>query len=124
MQESIRDVLAREAAEAETAAEAQDAGDLPSPAGQRSAGAVSSEASQVYSVRIPVDRLEQLRQLADQRGVRPTALLREFVLDRLDRETTPLEIVEFPERDPNELRLGPPRSAPPGEVVSLGRRRA
>lgn len=124
MQESIREVLAREAEEAETAAEAQEAGGQPSPTGQRPAGASNSEASQVYSVRIPVERLEQLRQLAEERGVRPTALLREFVIDRLDRETAPVEVTEFPARDPNELRLGPPRSAPPGEVIALRRGRA
>lgn len=44
-------------------------------------------ASQVYSVRIPVDRLEDLRQLAVARNEAPTALMRRWVLERLDAET-------------------------------------
>lgn len=44
------------------------------------------EPSQVYSVRIPVDRLEQLRRVAEQRRMAPSALLREWVVDRLDAE--------------------------------------
>jgi hypothetical protein len=42
--------------------------------------------SQVYSIRIPVDRLEELRSLASGRGAAPTALMREWVLERLDAE--------------------------------------
>lgn len=42
------------------------------------------EPSQVYSVRIPVERLEQLRQAAERRRVTPSALLREWVVERLD----------------------------------------
>lgn len=38
----------------------------------------------VYSVRIPVDRIEELRQLAAERGVQPTALIRTWVLAQLD----------------------------------------
>lgn len=40
--------------------------------------------SAVYSVRIPVDRIEELRQLAVERGVQPTALIRTWVLAQLD----------------------------------------
>lgn len=51
---------------------------VPSPpTGQR---------SQVYSVRIPVDRIEQLRLLAQARGTQPTAMIRDWVLARLDAE--------------------------------------
>jgi len=42
--------------------------------------------SQVYSVRIPVDRLEELRRVAESRGLAPSALLRSWVIERLDRE--------------------------------------
>lgn len=77
------------------------------------------DTSQVYSVRIPVVRLEQLRRLAEDRGVPPTALLRQFVLERLDAESRPVELGALPERDPNELRLGPSRSASTAEVVPL-----
>ena len=43
--------------------------------------------SQVYSIRVPVERLEQLRNLAKERSVAPTVMLREWVLTRLDSET-------------------------------------
>jgi aryl-alcohol dehydrogenase-like predicted oxidoreductase len=40
--------------------------------------------SAVYSVRIPAERIEQLRQVAAERGVQPTALIRAWVLAQLD----------------------------------------
>lgn len=40
--------------------------------------------SQVYSIRVPVDRLEQVRSLAKERGVAPTAMLRDWTLAQLD----------------------------------------
>lgn len=40
--------------------------------------------SAVYSVRIPADRIEQLRRVAAERGVQPTALIRNWVLAQLD----------------------------------------
>ena len=42
--------------------------------------------SQVYSLRIPPDRLEDLRTIADERGIPPATLLRQWVLERLDAE--------------------------------------
>jgi hypothetical protein len=42
--------------------------------------------SQVYSIRVPVDRLEQVRSLASARGLAPTAMMRQWVLARLDDE--------------------------------------
>jgi hypothetical protein len=117
MAESVRDMLAREAAEAKAAADAEEQAGAPAM-GQR-ARRQTGEASQVYSVRIPVDRLAQLRQLADERGVAPTALLRQFVLERLDIETAPTTMVALPARDPHELRLGPSRNAPAADVIML-----
>ena len=38
----------------------------------------------VYSVRIPVERIAELRELAASRGVQPTVLIRAWVLARLD----------------------------------------
>lgn len=49
-------------------------------------GRPADSPSQVYSLRIPVERLEQLRQLADLRDEAPTAMMRRWVLERLDRE--------------------------------------
>ena len=50
----------------------------------------AKEPSQVYAIRIPVSRLETIRKLADARGEQPTALLREWVLERLDEELADL----------------------------------
>lgn len=46
----------------------------------------ATEPSQVYSVRIPVARIEEMRRLASEYGQAPSALLRGWVLERLDRE--------------------------------------
>ena len=73
----------------------------------------------MYSVRIPVERLAQLREVADRLGVAPSVLLRRFVLERLDQETAPVVVSELPGRDVNELRLGPSRHAPVADVVEL-----
>lgn len=43
--------------------------------------------STVYTVRIPADRIEQLREVAEARGVAPTALMRGWVLAQLDEAT-------------------------------------
>jgi hypothetical protein len=42
--------------------------------------------SQVYSIRVPVEQLEQLRRLAKDRGLAPTAMLREWALVQLEAE--------------------------------------
>jgi hypothetical protein len=44
------------------------------------------EPAQVYSLRIPVGQLDQLRRLAADRHLTPSALMRSWVLDRLDAE--------------------------------------
>ncbi|MEQ0559430.1 hypothetical protein ABJI51_10150 [Amycolatopsis sp. NEAU-NG30] len=44
----------------------------------------SKNPTAVYSVRIPVDRIEELRRLAAERGVQPTALIRTWVIAQLD----------------------------------------
>lgn len=51
--------------------------------------------AQVYSVRIPVDRLTELRTLADQNDVPPSSMIRDWVLERLDAEKDPsaLELI-------------------------------
>ena len=123
MTESVREVLAREALEAELVAEAEDGGAASPQPGQR-ARRRPVDPSQVYSVRIPIDRIEQLRRLAQERGFAPTALLRQFVIERLDVESAPTVVAELPVRDPRELRLGPSRSQPLAEVSQLVRRRA
>jgi hypothetical protein len=46
----------------------------------------AAEPSQVYSIRIPVSRLGRIRKLAAERDVAPTAMLRSWILERLDSE--------------------------------------
>ena len=45
--------------------------------------------SQVFQLRLPALRIEQLRRIARERGVSPGALAVEWVVERLDREDTP-----------------------------------
>jgi len=67
-----------------------DRGELPVPRAFRPARGKNA-AAQVYSVRIPVDRIAQLRAVAEDIDVAPSALLREWVLERLDQETSAVE---------------------------------
>lgn len=86
--DEIRDMLA---AEAEASEEHRDA-----PASYaRSTARPRREPSQVYSLRIPVQRLTELREVADAHGVEPSVLMRQWVLDRLDteRSSSPAETV-------------------------------
>src|SRR5262249_9109909 len=83
MSESIGEVLAREATQAEMRAEAEERGEVaPTPGhhGRQPA----SDPSQVYTVRIPVSRLRELRAIAAELGEPPATLIRRWVLERLD----------------------------------------
>jgi chemotaxis protein histidine kinase CheA len=53
----------------------------------------------VYSVRIPVERIDELRQLAAERGVAPTVLIRTWVLAQLDAARSPDDYAQRWERD-------------------------
>jgi predicted DNA-binding protein len=68
------------AEEAESARE-----DTVSPTARRKTRR-AEDPSQVYSVRIPVDRLEQLKRAAAIRGSTPSALIRELVVAFLDEQ--------------------------------------
>lgn len=46
----------------------------------------ANDPATVYSVRIPVSRIEQLRVFAENRGVTPSALIRQWVDERLTAE--------------------------------------
>jgi hypothetical protein len=107
--ESIGEVLAREAVEAEARAEAEERGEVTPAPGQRGRKR-ASDPSQVYSVRIPVSRLRELRQIADQLDVQPTVLIRQWVLQRLDQLAAASAVAD------TEIELR-------GQVVRLGRRR-
>ena len=82
--ENIHDVLAREAEDVEARrARGETGGPLHRVRPPR-------DPAQVYSLRMPVDRLEQLRQAAEQAGVSPSTLMRTWVLERLDAENPAL----------------------------------
>jgi hypothetical protein len=53
----------------------------------------------VYSVRIPVERIEELRQLAAERDIAPTALIRTWVLAQLDAARSPEDYAQRWEHD-------------------------
>lgn len=71
------------------------------------------EPSQVYSIRIPVSRLGRIRALANKYGMAPTAMLRSWILERLDAEerssgnppTPPASIVHFGHSSTDEVRI-------------------
>ncbi|MCY7342683.1 MAG: hypothetical protein LH603_12785 [Pseudonocardia sp.] len=57
--------------------------------------------AQVFQLRLSAERTEQLRKIAQDRGVSPGALALDWVIERLDREdtsTAPLAVVEEAER--------------------------
>jgi hypothetical protein len=88
MRENIADFLAAEAEAAEQFTDEDDLGPTYVPRHP------AKDPSQVYSVRVPVGRLNQLRQRAAEEGVAPSALMRQWVIERLDanegvRQTAP-----------------------------------
>jgi hypothetical protein len=76
---NVRETLVEEAAEAEARRD-------EAPVGMQRAGAATQPVSHVYTVRMPVDRLAELRALAEEAGEQPSALMRRWVLERLDTE--------------------------------------
>lgn len=109
MSESIREMLAREAAEALARAEAEERGEAKPMPGQRGRKR-APDPSQVYAVRIPVSRLRELRRIAEELDTPPTVLIRQWVLERLD------ELTMAPAAQSEETTVH-------GRVVKLGRRR-
>lgn len=77
---SMRETLAEEAAQAE---ERRD-----DPPGRMHRTRASGGSSQVYTLRMPADRLAELRAIAEQFGEQPSTLMRRWVLERLDIERT------------------------------------
>lgn len=113
MSESISDMLAREAAEAEARADSEERGEIEPTPGQRGRRR-AADPSQVYAVRIPVSRLRELKEVADKLDIPPTVLIRQWVIERLDGshgETVPRAHVSFDSGPPatGEVRLGPRR---------------
>jgi hypothetical protein len=104
MSESLRDMLAREAKEAETRADAEERGDAPPTPGQRGRRPAADPA-QVYAVRFPASRLAELRQVADELGEPPTTLIRRWVLERLDQRNAPADADDAPPPAGRSIRL-------------------
>lgn len=77
---STRESLAEEAAQAEARRD--------EPPGRMHRARAGSVTSQVYTLRMPADRLAELRAVAEQSGEQPSALMRRWVLERLDSERT------------------------------------
>jgi hypothetical protein len=93
MRKDMAELLAAEAEEAERRAENEDHG----PSYRRRHP--PRDPAQVYSLRIPVDQLDELRQLASDKGVTPSALMREWVLERIAAEKAGLpDHLQFLER--------------------------
>jgi hypothetical protein len=65
--------------------------------------------AQVFQLRLPALRIEQLRRIAKDRGVSPGALAVDWVVERLDHEDTPtgpLPVVEDEPKRRGLRRLG------------------
>jgi hypothetical protein len=64
--------------------------------------------AQVFQLRLPALRIEQLRRIAAKKGLSPGALAVEWVLERLDREDTatgPLPVVQDDDEQPKRRGL-------------------
>ena len=110
MSESVGDMLAREAAEAEARAAAEERGEIAPAPGQRGRRR-AADPSQVYAVRIPVSRLRRLQEVAASLNMQPTALIRQWIIERLDSlDESSVGHADKPQPpSPGELRLGPRR---------------
>jgi len=69
---------------AEAAADSEAGRDLP--ADYARATGTPKEASKVYSLRVPEELLTQLRQIAEADGIEPSALMRRWVIERIEAE--------------------------------------
>lgn len=110
MSESVRDMLAREAAEAEERADAEERGEITPAPGQRGRRR-AADPSQVYAVRIPVSQLRKLREAADSLNMQPSALIRQWVIERLDAldASSVSDLGESQPPDSGGIKLGPRR---------------
>jgi hypothetical protein len=110
MSESVRDMLAREATEAEERADAEERGEVAPTSGQRGRRR-ALDPSQVYAVRIPVSQLRKLREVADSLNMQPSALIRQWVIERLDAldASSMSHLDESQLSAPGEVKLGPRR---------------
>jgi hypothetical protein len=62
--------------------------------------------AQVFQLRLPAMRIEQLRRIAADKGVSPGALAVDWVIERLDREDTPTGPLPVVQDDDQPKRRG------------------
>jgi|tagenome__1003787_1003787.scaffolds.fasta_scaffold20600994_1 hypothetical protein len=133
MTENLRKFLGQEADEAEAYADAEEQGEVAPQSGQRGRKR-SKDPSQVYAVRIPVSRLNEIKAIADRLDEAPSVLIRKWVLERLDelRREEEAHSTTRSDSEPNvtagHIHLGPRRQTTvreaSGEVRSRRRRYA
>ncbi|WP_051343324.1 hypothetical protein [Pseudonocardia spinosispora] len=75
--------------------------------------------AQVFQLRLPSLRLEQLRRLAEARDMAPTALVLDWIVERLDQEDPGPTTTPAPRQESNPASVAEPAVKPAG-----GRRRA
>ena len=80
--DDVQAMLSAEAADVEARRDRGEAG------GPLHAAAPPRDPAQVYTLRVPVHALDRLRRVAALAAVTPTALMRAWVLDRLEQETS------------------------------------
>lgn len=83
-------------------------------------GDPKTEVNQVYSLRIPADRLEEIRTIADRLNMKPTVMMRRWVLDRLDQEVGNLQSHEVTAFYPSKKRSYIVHTAPKTLSFKLG----
>ena len=69
--------------------------------------------AQVFQLRLPALRIEQLRRVAAERGVSPGALAVDWVIDRLDRESSDADAPPATSPVPIPPRRAHPQAQPP-----------
>lgn len=83
--------------------------------------------AQVFQLRLPSLRLEQLRRLAETRNVAPTALVLDWIVERLDHEDPGPTTTPAPRQESNPAPAAEPPAKPAAEPPARpagGRRRA
>jgi hypothetical protein len=83
MTENVGDGIRAESERIERESESPDE---PRPRFVRSKRA-AVDPSQVYSIRIPVERIEDVRRLAASRHQAPTVMLRQWIIERIEAES-------------------------------------
>jgi len=87
MKRNVHDTAQELAVAAEQAERAHDPEDVTQPTDLVPSKRRPQNPSESFSVRIPTDQLKRLRELAEQTHTTPSALMRTWVLERLETNT-------------------------------------